>query len=209
METQQVAQNSSDQVGSNPATSNTTVTAAGATPTPAPVVAPKGLRLELQQMLQGWQTVIPSDSTVMSSAGGLTQAAVVGKLQEWLGTYTSLDAQATAYKQARGPVTSMQSDARQYLAVLKMALANTLGPQSPQLVQFGLKPRKATRQPTSQQLAVKAAKALATRKLRGTTGPVQKASIKAGPMTFVEPTEANSTATDPATSAASSSPVVK
>ena len=209
MATQQVVQNSSDQVGSNSATSNTTVTAAGATPTPAPVVAPKGLRLELQQMLQGWQTVIPSDSTVMSSAGGLTQAAVVGKLQEWLGTYTSLDAQATAYKQARGPVTSMQSDARQYLAVLKMALANTLGPQSPQLVQFGLKPRKATRQPTSQQLAVKAAKALATRKLRGTTGPVQKASIKAGPMTFVEPTEANSTATDPATSAASSSPVVK
>ena len=65
-------------------------------------------------MLQGWQSVIPSDSTVQSSLGGLTQAAVVGKLQGWLGLYTALDIQATAYKQARGPVTSMQSEARQY-----------------------------------------------------------------------------------------------
>src|SRR5580700_9390510 len=101
MATEQVVQNSSTQVGSNPATSNTTVTAEGATPTSAPVVAPKGLRLELQQMLQGWQAAIPGDSTMQSSAGSLTQAAVVGKLQGWLGLYTALDTQATAYKQAR------------------------------------------------------------------------------------------------------------
>ena len=41
METQNVVSNSSDQVGSNPATSDTTVTAGGATPTLTPVVAPK------------------------------------------------------------------------------------------------------------------------------------------------------------------------
>jgi hypothetical protein len=201
METQNVVPNSSDQVGSSSATSNTTVTAAGATPAPAPVLAPKGLRLELQQMLQGWQSVIPSDSTMLSSAGSLTQAAVVGKLQEWLGAYTALDAQATAYKQARVPVQSMQAEARQYLAALKLALANALGPQSPQLEQFGLKPKKAPRPLTSQQQAVKAAKALVTRKLRGTKGPVQKASIVAGPMKFVDPVDA---ATAQATSEASS-----
>jgi hypothetical protein len=217
MATQQVVQNSSDQVGSNSATSNTTVTAAGATPTPAPVVAPKGLRLELQQMLQGWQSVIPGDSTMPSSAGSLTQAVVVGKLQGWLGAYTALDFQATAYKQARVPVESMQSEARQYLAALKIALASALGPQSPQLAQFGLKPKKAPRQLTSAQLAVKAAKAAATRELRGTTGPVKKARIKAGPMKFVDPVNATASqpsaqppaSTDPATSAASSPPVVK
>ncbi len=203
METQQVVPNSSDQVGLNPATSNTTMTAAGATQTPAPVVAPKGYRLVLQQMLQGWQAVIPSDSTMLSSAGSLTQAAVVGC--KWLGAYTALDTQATAYKQARVPVESLQPEARQYLAVLKAALANALGPQSPQLAQFGLKPRKTPRPLTSQQLAVKAAKAKATRKLRGTTGPAQKASIKAGPMTFVEPTEANAAASDPATASEASS----
>jgi hypothetical protein len=192
METTNVIPNSSDQVGSNSATSNTTVTAAGATPTPAPVVAPKGLRLDLQQMLQGWQTVIPSDSTMSSSAGSLTQAAVVGTLQGWLGAYTALDTQATAYKQARVPVQSMQAEARQYLAALKLALASALGPQSPQLAQFGLKPKKSPRPLTSKQLAVRAAKAAATRNLRGTTGPLQKASIKAGPMTFVEPVDASS-----------------
>ena len=71
-----------------------------------------------------------------------------------------------------------------------MALANALGPQSPQLAQFGLKPRKTPRPRTAQQLAVQAAKALATRKLRGTAGPVQKASIKAGAMKFVDPVDA-------------------
>jgi hypothetical protein len=201
METTQAVSNSSDPVGSNPATSTTTVTAAGATPTSAPVVAPKGLRLELQQMLQGWQSVIPGDSTMQSSAGSLTQAAVVGKLQGWLGLYTALDTEATAYKQARVPVTSMQPEARQYLAVLKAALANSLGPQSPQLAQFGLKPKKVPRPLTAAQLAVRVAKARATRQLRGTKGPVEKAKTKAGPMQFVEPV-ASATATVGSTSAA-------
>jgi len=184
MATEQAVQNSND------ATNAPSVTAAGTSPTPAPLVAPKGLRLELQQMLQGWQAVIPADSTMQSSAGSLTQAAVVAKLQGWLGAYTALDVQATAYKQARVPVKSLQPEARQYLAVLKAALANAFGPQSPQLEQFGLKPRKAPKPLTSAQQAVKVAKAKATRDLRGTKGPVQKAGITAGPMKFVEPVDA-------------------
>src|ERR1700722_14934623 len=94
--TQQVVQNSST-VATNPATgstgasggpagSNTTQgPTSGATPTPTAVVAPKGFRTELQQMLQGWQSAIPSDSTMQSSDGPLTQGAVVEQLQEYLG----------------------------------------------------------------------------------------------------------------------------
>jgi hypothetical protein len=206
MATNQVVQNSNDQVGSNPATSDTTVTAGGATPTLTPVVAPMGLRQELQQMLQGWQSVIPSDSTMKSSVGSLTQAAVVGKLQGWLGLYTALDTQATAYTQARVPVKAMQSEAREYLAALKAVLAGSFGPQSPQLVQFGLKPRKARKPLTAQQLAVRAAKAMATRKLRGTRGPVQKAKVKVGPMKFIDPVETTASVESPAQTTAAPSP---
>jgi hypothetical protein len=49
------------------------------------VVAPRGYRLALQQMLQGWQELIPGDSTLLSSAGSLNQAAVLAQLQEYLG----------------------------------------------------------------------------------------------------------------------------
>jgi hypothetical protein len=61
------------------------------------------------------------------------------------------------------------------------------GQNSPQLAKFGLKPRKARAKATSSQLAVRAAKAKATRALRGTKGSVQKAATKSGPMQFVEP----------------------
>ena len=182
-ETQQVAQNSSTAVAPNPATSNTPVETAGAIPTPTPVVAPKGFRQELQQMLQGWQTVIPSGSTIQSSKGGsLSQAAVLAQLQGYLGVYTTLDAQVTALQQVRTQERSQTPEARQYIDVLRTAVAFFFGAGSPQLVQFGIQPKKPRKALTSAALAVRAAKAAATRELRGTTSKKQKALIKSGPM---------------------------
>ncbi len=196
MATQDAVQGSSVQVGSTPtspttistgtsggsAGNNTTGITAGTNPTSAPVVGPMGFRQVLQQMLQGWQAVIPSDSTVASSTGALEQAAVVKQLQGYSQAYTAMDAQATAYKQSRVPVKAQLAEARQYIAMLTLALQNAFGPTSPQLEQFGLKPRKAPRPLTSKQKAVAAARSKATRVLRGTKGPVAKATIKSGPM---------------------------
>ncbi len=195
VENNQVVQNSSEGsngAGASTAGSSTTVSAAGNTPLATSVVARMGFRLALQEMLQGWQTVIPGDSTVVSSAGNLAPADVMARLQGYLGAYAALDTAATAYKQARGPVGSQQLEARQYFAVLKAALANLLGPQSPKLEQFGLRPGRTRRALTSSQLSVKVAKAEATRGLRGTIGPKKKAQIKAGSMQFVKPVAAPS-----------------
>jgi hypothetical protein len=216
-ETQQVVQNSSTAAAANPATSNTPVATSGAIPTPTPVVAPEGFRQELQQMLQGWQTVIPSGSTIQSSSGNLTQAAVLEQLQEYLGVYTTLDATVTALKQVRTQAKSQLPEARQYLDVLRVAVANAFGPKSPQLVQFGFQPKKPQKGLTATALAVRAAKAAATRKLRGTMSKKQKAPIKTGPMKVsVQPdqqatqgsasqgtTAVSSTPADPAVNAAS------
>ena len=192
MATQQVVTNSSEevatQVAANTGTSggsagnNTTTGGAGPIASPTPVVAPKGFRLELQQMLQGWQELIPGDTTFPSSAGSLTEAVVLAELQGYLGAYTDLDTNVTGTRQARAQVASQMPAARAYYAALKAAMISYLGAQSPQLVKFGLKAQKARAPLTSTQLAVRAAKVKATRALRGTKGSVQKAGIRSGPM---------------------------
>jgi hypothetical protein len=158
-------------------------------------------------MLQGWQEAIPSDSTVTSSAGSLTEAAVLAQLQGYLGAYTDLDTHATALRQARAQVASQLQAARQYYAVLKAAVANLFGDASPQLSQFGLAPKKARKPLSSAELAVRAAKAKATRALRGTQGPVKKLTTKSGPMQFVAPVPAGQQGL-PSSGAASSAPSV-
>jgi hypothetical protein len=173
--------------GSAGSSSSTTTATAGTTPASTAVVAPKGIRQDLQQMLQGWQTVVPSGSTMMSSSGSLSQAAVLEQLQAYLGPYLDLDALVTDARKVRAQAASQLTEAQQYLAVLKLAVANSYGSQSPTLVQFGLKPRKTRRVLTSSELAVQAAKAKATRTLRGTIGATKKARIKSGSMKFVEP----------------------
>jgi hypothetical protein len=134
-------------------------------------------------MLQGWQTVIPSGSTLQSSGGSLNQADVLGKLQGYLGVYIDLDAHATALKQGRAQEQSQLAEARQYIDLLRTAVANFCGTGSPELVQFGLQPRKARKAMSSTTLAIRAAKAKVTRQLRGTMGRKAKAPIKSGPMT--------------------------
>jgi hypothetical protein len=187
VETNQVVQNSSTPAPTNPAAGNndsTSVATSGTTPTATPVVARKGFRLALQEMLQGWETVIPSGSTIMSGGGTLAQSAVLGQLQAYLGVFTTLDAQTTSLRQTRAQLEAQQVEARQYYDGLKLAVTSYFGANSPQLAQFGFAPKKARKALTSTQLAVKAAKAKATRVLRGTKSTKAKASVKSGPMQF-------------------------
>lgn len=176
-ETQQVVQNSSTVADSSAA--GTTGSASGAIPTSTPVVAPRGFRQVLQQMLQGWQTAVPVGSTMQSSSGDLSQAAVLETLQGYVKGYTTLDAQVTELAQVRAQVKSTSAEARQYIDVLKRAVTNFYGPGSPQLIQFGFQPKKPRKPMSSSTLAVRAAKAKATRELRGTDKP----KPKSGPMT--------------------------
>src|ERR1700722_615266 len=189
--TQQVVQNSST-VATNQATDSTGASGgtagsntiqgsmSGGNPTSTAVVAPKGFRQDLQQMLQGWQTVVPSGSTVTSSDGPLTQGAALEQLQGYLGVYTTLDTQATALKQTRAQAKSQLPEAQRFFDVLKATVISLLGAGSPQLAQFGLQPKKPRKVPTSSELAIRAAKSKATRALRGTMGKKAKAPIKAG-----------------------------
>jgi hypothetical protein len=171
--------------------SNTTTGGAGPIVSSTPVAAPNGFRSELQQLLQGWQEVIPSDATFPCSAGSFDQPGVLARLQAYLEAYTALDTHVTGAAEARAQVRSQMAEAQAYCSSLKAAVITYLGSQnSPHLAKFGLKPRKARTPLTSEQLAVRAAKVRATRKLRGTVGPKTKARIKSGPMQFIAPVTA-------------------
>jgi hypothetical protein len=160
-----------------------------ASSTGAVAVAPKGLRLQLQQMMQGWQAVIPAGSTMPSVTAGssagvsLSQPAVVAQLQSYLGDYTSQDAAALAMTNVRAQLAKDKPAAKSYLAELKAALSAFFGASSPQLAQFGLKPKKAAKKLTAQELAASTAKAAATRKLRSPLSKAAKAKLSAGPVT--------------------------
>ena len=170
---------------------STTTGGAGPIASSTPITAPNGFRSELQQLLQGWQEVIPSDATFPSSAGSFDQPAVLARLQAYLEPYTDLDTHVTAAKEARAQVRSQMAEAQAYCSALKAAVITYLGSQSsPRLAKFGLKSRKARTPLTSEQLAVRAAKVRATRKLRGTVGRRTKAGIKSGPMQVVAPVAA-------------------
>ncbi len=212
MTTQQTEQGSSDQVGSTQATStgstgtsggsagnsnSSSSAAAGAIPTSVAVVAPKGFRRELQQMLQGWQAAMPGTPALASSVGMLTQASVLGQLQEYLGTYAAMDTHATGLRQMRLQARDELADSEKYYAALRSALRSFFGDESPQLAQFGLKPKKTPTPLTSEERAVRVAKARATRALRGTKGSVQLQGIKSGPLQFMAPVAVTSAASEP------------
>jgi hypothetical protein len=199
MTTTNTDQGSSDEVSSSSPT-NRTVTTGGSA-----VVAAKGFRRELQQMLQGWEAVMSANPALTSSVGTLTQASVLGQLQAYLATYKAMDTHAMALQHMRLRSRDELAEAEKYFAALRSALRSFFGEESPQLAHFGLKPKKAAAPLTSEARAVRVAKARATRTLRGTKGHLQLQKIKSGPMLFMKPV-LDSPEVDPPNAPAASPP---
>ena len=164
--------------------SNAGNTAGGgqSTPQSTAVVAPKGFRLALQQMLQGWQTAIPDGSALTINGSSMDKAAVVTLLGGYLAAYTALDAEALTHKAAHMAVREQLTAAHASYILFKDGIIAFLGRGSPLLAQFGLKPKRKPATLTAEQMLVRVAKSIATRKLRHTQGPRQKAGLKSGPL---------------------------
>ncbi len=126
--------------------------------------------------------MIPPGSGVPSQPGTRDKAAIGTALQGFVGNYANLDAATLALQSARGPVKASEAAASALFAELKLALTAWLGPTSPQLALFGLKPKGAPKQLTVAQKTAKVARASNTRTIRGTKGKRQKATLVSGPM---------------------------
>jgi hypothetical protein len=149
----------------------------------AAVVAPKGFRAKLQQMLLGWQAVIAKGSALSTSGGSLLQGTVVAQLQTYLGAYAALDAATLAEQGARATVEQQEAAAQAYFVQLKEALVGFFGSRGLQLAQFGLKPKRARQPLPAAKKATMVVQMLATRKLRGVVSKSERAALKAAPVT--------------------------
>jgi hypothetical protein len=167
----------------------------------APVKALKGFRLKLQQLLAGVQAVIPDGTSITTTGGSLTKAAIVKMLTDDLSEFQSVDAGMTALGVARVQVRDDVPKMHKLYTELKDALLGQFGRGSPLLAQFGFKPRQPPRKLTPEQRVARAAKARQTRLLRHTGGVRQKAAVqyqgKVDVSTALVPTQAASTPAAP------------
>ena len=156
---------------------------------------------KLNQLINGVQTTVTSGQTFPINGQSYKQSTLLAALKEQVAPF---DAAESAHEVLKKAVVDREA-ARPaalafYNAVVSVLLAN-YGNDTATLATFGLAPRKAKRQLTSEEKLKAAAKAKATRALRGTMGPKKKEAIKAtGPVTITS--SIGSSAPTPSTSVA-------
>jgi hypothetical protein len=141
--------------------------------------APKGLELEMTLMLKGLDSAIPDGTSLVVAGTSTAKADIKAELQKGLALFQVVRDEARVLKVGRQTKSQGLVAVRNYAKDLRASLEGFFGPRNPQLLQFGIKQRGAKRAPTAAQLALRAAKAKATRSLRHTMGARQKQAVRA------------------------------
>jgi hypothetical protein len=164
----------------NPASGGSSAANAGGSAQPGATIVGtrKGLRASLQQLLQGFEAVVPDGSSLPVGSGNEAKADVVAELTQVLSVYKNAEAQQLVAKAARTQVQNANGPDHALYTKLKDAVIAYFGKGNPLLTQFGIKPRAKARPMTPEQLVLRAAKARGTRAARHTMGSRQKAAVK-------------------------------
>ena len=150
----------------------------------------QGLRAFLQQLLQGFEAVIPDGSSLPVGSGNEAKADVVAELTQVLSVYNNAEAQQIAAKAARMQVQNASGDNHALYTKLKDAVIAYFGKGNPLLTQFGIKPRGKARALTPEQQVLRAVRVRNTRAARHTMGSRQRAAVKSdGKLTLSVQTE--------------------
>jgi hypothetical protein len=130
----------------------------------------------LQMVRDATAKVLPATTDLQLGGQSVKVSDLLTSLDGALSTFAPVDAAKAALKQTQSDRTQKVAAAHEQVAQLKAYLIATWGKGSPQLAPFGFTP-KARTSLTSEQLALKAAKAKLTRTARGTKGSKQKLGI--------------------------------
>ena len=131
----------------------------------------------VQAMIAGIQKHFPNGSLTIGSATFAT-ASLVETLQGLVDSMTKQNAAEQAAKDALTALRAEKARVNPVVQGLRALILATYGDATQTLADFGLVPRKARTPLTVEQKAARQAKAQATRKARGTTGPKAKLAIK-------------------------------
>jgi hypothetical protein len=121
---------------------------------------------------------LPATSVLQLGGQSVKVSDLLTSLDGALATFPAADAARAALKQSQSDRTQKVAAAQALVGQLKAYLIATWGKGSPQLASFGFTP-KARTSLTSEQKALKAAKAKLTRTARGTKGSKQKLAVTA------------------------------
>ncbi|MHB1847179.1 MAG: hypothetical protein ACYCWW_20335 [Deltaproteobacteria bacterium] len=140
----------------------------------------KTLEAMAQEMIHGWQTTMPSGSTNAVIGGkSYTAAQVIALFQGVVDGFQGVrDAQAAAHRALIAREAS-QAEWKTFYEDTVVYLKQTLGRKSPLLADFGIV-QKVPKKPSAETRAIAKVRKAATRKVRGTIGPKQRAEIVAG-----------------------------
>ena len=176
----------------------------------------RGIELRADTAVNGLQTALPP--TVTQLVLGTVPYTIPNLVKYFQGLEQPWKDARDAHAVIRQVMQNRPEDYKLLLDALtnlKGALSGVLGHDSEDLTKFGFKPTKARKPLTSEQNAVRAAKAKLTRQKRGTLGKKQKAAIKetAAPTVTISPdgktviTPAGSSAPGASQPAVSSAPM--
>jgi hypothetical protein len=135
-------------------------------------------------VVAGTQKNLPATSTVDVNGQELKQADIVAQLQSWIPLFQQVDATNAPYRNALQAVQSVEPAVRQYVGRYGEALRQVFGKGNPLLADFGLSTAQ-RKTPTPATHVLAAARAVATKKARGTLGKQQRKAIKGAPVTAV------------------------
>jgi hypothetical protein len=121
---------------------------------------------------------LPATTELQLGGQSVKVSDLLTSLDSALATFAPVDSAKSALKQTQSDRTQKVASAQDLVGQLKAYLVATWGKGSPQLAPFGFTP-KGRKPLTSEQQALKAAKAKLTRKARGTKGSKQKLGITA------------------------------
>ena len=159
---------------------------------------------QMQAVIVGLQKHFPNGQFTFGNTAYAT-AALVTLFQGVIDAINVVNAAQLSAKDAVASLNGAIAKAGPVFLSLKHNLQNTYGTASTTLADFGLQPEKARTPMTIEQKAAAKAKALATRKARGTTSKKQKLAVTGNvvgvtvtPITASSSTEPSQPATAPA-----------
>jgi hypothetical protein len=162
-----------------------------------PYESPKALLTEMKALRAGLPNLPAAITQVTAGGQSSTIPQVEAEMDGYIATYQAESDAETALANAEQAREVMAVTAVPRFEAIRGALKSMLGKKSPALATVGITPDKTPAPLTVEQKQVKVAKALATRKARGTMGPKQRAKIKgtvpaSSPSPAVQPSKTGS-----------------
>jgi hypothetical protein len=140
--------------------------------------SPGSFEASVLKAIAGVTQVIPATSSLVLNGSSVTQKQLLVQLQNIADEYQAVRDAKSAYTTALQAERSSVTADKEYMLQFHAAIVAYFGRQSPQLAQFGFTPTKPVKV-TGAESVSKAAKAAATRELRGTLGSREKQAVKA------------------------------